>query len=100
MIYPYKCPDCAHYLEEWRPLANCADVALCTECGQVMCRVYTPNPGRVDLIKNRPPPGCVLLGNEKPNLKPAVRDYGGDVEGGLRAEVNSGRYPELASLGA
>lgn len=97
MIYPYKCPDCKHYIEDIRPASQCHDVTVCPKCGQVMARVYTPVAGRIDMIKSRPPAGAVELGNERVKPQSQVKDYD---DRGLREELNSGRYPELAGLSA
>jgi hypothetical protein len=61
-----------------------------------MDRIWTPTPGRLDMIKNRPPKGAVEIGNERLPAKKQGVDY----DAGLRAELNSGRYPELAGLSA
>jgi putative FmdB family regulatory protein len=93
MIYPYKCPDCQHYLEDIRPVSQHDQITLCPKCDQVMARVFTPVAGRMGMIGNRPPPGCVELGNEKPNVTPPKSTY--DI---TRNEINA--YPELEALGA
>lgn len=94
MIYPYKCPDCRKYVEEIRPASEAGALMLCPDCGQVMCRVYTPVACRPNGIR-RTPPGQVELGNDpsRGHTSNRVADY--DIP---RDAIEA--MPELSRLGA
>ena len=96
MIYPYRCPSCGWSDERYKPASESGTQEYCG-CGTEMVRVWTPTAGRIGMIQNRPPRGCVELGNERVPAKSQVRDYD---DRGLREELNSGRYPELERLPA
>lgn len=40
--YTYYCLECDHHLEVTKPIANCNDPELCSNCNKAMKRLYTP----------------------------------------------------------
>lgn len=67
--YPFKCPDCGKYHEEFRPIKEYAEPAECPECGAIMVRLVGCNFAPAGLVSRKVPRGCVEVGNELDAMK-------------------------------
>ena len=39
-MYEYKCPECGHKLEDYKPMSKSDEKTICPECGEEMDRYY------------------------------------------------------------